>query len=411
MRATVLARLKRHLTLARLPILACAGLIFTLFLINLWNFAVECAWPKLRIRSASPLLGVSAQKPGQWSLEAFLAGESQKAFSSALGQKMPVFPISVRAKNQLLYSLFGVSGASGVIIGKNGQLFASDYIDEFCARGAAPDLEAIDDWARRIRDIQDRIEAKGKRFAYLITPSKAARYSNDLPDAPCPAMKKGTPEKLAPYRSALEAHGVTYVDGASLTTAAMPDYPITLFARTGTHWNYLASAIAARELTRALAKDGKASPLPRYDFDWREIPEALGTDRDLLELLNLLWPDFRTPTAAIAGRSIGDCAQAPKIFAVGGSFLVEPLINLIDAPCSAAADYWHYVPRGSGEFTRKRFQSDKDDVRERLHKHPLDSDSDYAAAFSWSNIVLLEENEAVIGHMKQVSDLLAVVSN
>ena len=42
----------KSLTLARLPIFACAGFIGFLFLANLWNFAVERDWPKLRIRSA-----------------------------------------------------------------------------------------------------------------------------------------------------------------------------------------------------------------------------------------------------------------------------------------------------------------------------------------------------------------------
>ena len=106
----------RKLTLARLPIYGCAGFILFLFLANVWNAAVETDWPKLRIRSASPLAGVARPKPAPWSLDAFLSGETQKAVSSNIGRKSPVFPISVRAKNQLVFSLFGESAAPGVVI-------------------------------------------------------------------------------------------------------------------------------------------------------------------------------------------------------------------------------------------------------------------------------------------------------
>ena len=107
----------------RLPIFACAGFIGFLFLANLWNYAVERDWPKLRIRSAQPLNGVTSPEPAPWTLSAFLTGETQRAASMNLGRTSPVFPISVRAKNQTMYSLFGVSGAANIAIGRGGQLF------------------------------------------------------------------------------------------------------------------------------------------------------------------------------------------------------------------------------------------------------------------------------------------------
>ena len=56
----------------------------------------------------------------------------------------PVFPISVRAKNQLVFSLFGGSAAPGVVIGRNGQLFEQFYIDEFCARDGGFDPSRLE---------------------------------------------------------------------------------------------------------------------------------------------------------------------------------------------------------------------------------------------------------------------------
>jgi alginate O-acetyltransferase complex protein AlgJ len=400
----------KNLTLTRLPIVACVGLILTLFLVNLWNFAVGRDWPKLRIRSAEPLFGVPGPKPVPWSLDAFLRGEAQKAFSTSLGQTMPVFPIAVRAKSQFLYSLFSASGAPGVIVGKDKQLFEKHYVREFCERGGAPDPEAVDAWADRVRGVQKAVEAKGKGFVYLISPSKAAHLSRFLPaDLYCASVANGMMEKLASFRATLDARGVVYVDGASLMTAAAPDYPIGLFPRGGTHWNSLGSAIAARALTRALGRDGDAPALPPYDFDWRERrEEARGVDRDLLNLLNLLWPDANYPTAEIIGRNAGGCAGTPKLFAVGGSFLVQIVANLVESPCGANVDYWHYVPTAPEPFGRflVRKQGGVAEFRAQSSK----TADDFAMALADAQIVLLEENESVIANMAQVSDLLAAAS-
>ncbi|MBM3640721.1 MAG: alginate O-acetyltransferase, partial [Alphaproteobacteria bacterium] len=150
----------KSLTFSRLPIFGCAGFIAFLFLANLWNFAVERDWPKLRIRSAWPLAGVAKPKPAPWTLDAFLSGETQKAVSANLGRMSPVFPISVRAKNQLVFSLFGGSAAPGVLIGRNGQLYEDIYINEFCARDGRFDPARLAAWSSALRDIQDMAQAR-----------------------------------------------------------------------------------------------------------------------------------------------------------------------------------------------------------------------------------------------------------
>lgn len=401
---------RRRLLLQRLPIFGCAAFLGVMLLINVWNFFVSTDWPKLRIRSDSPLWGVGAPKPAPWTLDALISGETQKAVSSRMGQLQPVFPLAVRIRNQFLYSALGVSGAPDLVIGRDRQLFEKAYVDEFCARGAPPEPAFLDAWATRLRDIQNRVEAMGKRFHYVITPSKAARLSSALPaHVACLSMARGAAEKLAPYRAALDAHGVAYVDGAALMTQAAPQYPIDLFPRGGTHWNYLGAAIATQALTRELNKHGP-SPIRPYEFEWSIAPEAEGTDMDLLRLLNLLWPDRRYPTARIYGRYAGPCDKTPKIFAAGGSFLIEMLANLVTASCPVSVDYWHYVRDDAGGFRRWRrlvenmdgFEHDLDPARE--------TDADFAGGVYGADVVLLEENEKAIGHMGQVPDLLAAAS-
>ncbi|TLG74054.1 alginate O-acetyltransferase [Methylocystis sp. B8] len=391
----------KSLTLARLPIFGCAGFIAFLFLANLWNFAVEGDWPKLRIRSSWPLYGVAKPKPAPWTLEAFLSGETQKAVSANLGRMSPVFPISVRAKNQLVFSAFGGSAAPGVVIGRNGQLYEQFYIDEFCARDGAFDPSRVSAWSLTLHEIQEIAQARGKSFVFLISPSKAARYPEDLPrSATCFAHATAMPEKLAPYRAALNGAGVRYVDGAALIESEKSKQPLPLFPRGGTHWNSVGGALAMREATRAVPN----SPLGVLEFTSAPASEASGTDRDLLDLMNLLWPDSHYPTAAIgrAGEK-GDCAQTPRLLALGGSFLHQVLAAATLAPCPPQIDYWFYMRTEDNGIELGHYRRARGDASngERLPATSEELDENLAGA----DFILLEENESSIATTKQVKHL------
>lgn len=399
--------MRRLRLLHRLPIFAVAGAIAFLFLATLWNYAVERDYPKLRIRSAQPLAGVSKPAPTPISLDAFLSGETQKAFSTNLGRSLPVFPFSVRAKNQLLYSLFGVSGASNILVGRNEQLYERYYIDEFCKRGAPRDEAVIEQWAERIRDNRDAANALGKGFVYLISPSKAAQYPQYFPPGlSCPALAKGVTDKLAPFRAALDRRGVAYVDSPALLDAQKRYYPIDLFPRGGTHWNLLGAALATREATKLLNESGQGAPLGLYDFEWSEGREAEGTDRDLLDLLTLLWVDAHYPVAKLARKSQEGgpaCERAPRILALGGSFVREIIVALAYAACPPEVDYWFSRRMENDSFDLVRYHTGPGEtgIGERRPATP----AELKASILSADVILLEENEATILSLSQVFNL------
>ena len=396
----------RRRLLERSPIFACAGLIGFLFLANLWNFAVERDWPKLRIRSAQPLSGVTRPEPAPWTFEAFLKGETQSAASANAGRSSPVFPISVRAKNQMLYSLLGVSGAANFEIGPGGQLFGSAYLEEFCARGASADSAHVDAWAQKIAAISLRANELGKGFVYLFSPSKAAHAPEYIPrNRRCPALGADrAQQKLAPYRDALAARGVPFLDAAGLLREASAIYPIDLFPRGGIHWNLLGAGLALREASRLLAAEPSGSPIGAYEFDWREEDEAKGVDRDLLDLLNLFWPDAHYPTAAIfrAGPS-ASCARPPKLLLVGDSFLREIIVAASQAPCAPIVEHWFYARNDEGGAGLLRYRTQPGEIGngERLV-------ADLALlpqSFADADAILLEENEHNVTELSSVENL------
>ncbi len=394
---------------ARLPIFACAGFIGFLFLANLWNYAVERDWPKLRIRSSQPLNGLAAAKPTPWTLDAFLAGDTQRAVSTNIGRTSPVFPISVRVKNQAMYSLFGVSGASNIAIGREGQLFGWEYVDEFCARGAdAPDNAGLDRWAGAIAEIAAAAKARGKGFVYLVSPSKPAHLPQFLPAGRrCPALGRSgaARAKVEPFRAALEQRGAPYVDGARLMDAEAPRYPIDLFPRGGTHWNLLGAALALRDITRILDGQPSGSPVGRFDFVWAEDDFAKGTDRDLLDLLNLFWPDDHYPNAVIEGRGKGGgCPRAPRILMAGDSFMRELIVVAAQAPCPPTIDYWFHMRDEGGGFTLSRYVTRPGEIGNGL-RLPAEL-AQLPESFLRADAVVLEENEHNMSETEQVGNLL-----
>jgi alginate O-acetyltransferase complex protein AlgJ len=391
-------------TLARLPIYGCALFILFLFLANIWNFAVERDWPKLRIRSASPLAGVAKPKPAPWTLSAFLEGETQKAASINLGRLSPIFPISVRAKNQLIYSLFGASAAPGVVIGRHGQLFEQVYIDEYCRRDGAADANRLSAWAHSVGEIQDNVTRAGKSFVYVISPSKAARYSEDLPlSAPCAARATAMPDKLPPYLAALREAKALFVDGARLIDEQRVNFPVPLFPRGGTHWNSLAAGLTLKEIMRV-----SPSPLVAFDFSWSLAPEPIGTDRDLADLMNLLRPDLDYPTTEIVStHPTGGCARPPRLLAMGGSFVHQLLAAAMLSSCPPQVDYWFFMRTEDNGVELGHFRRPPGETGngERVAADPDALDDNLRQA----DMVLLEENESNLSTMRQVGLLRAAV--
>lgn len=398
--------MKRRSLLRNSPIFLVAGAIAFFFLATLWNFAVEPFFPKLKLRSAdASLAGISKPEPVPLSLDALWSGQTQKIVSNNYGRLLPPFALAVRARNQFLYSVLGAAGSGGLLVGKGDELFELFYVNEFCGRGAPPDMKRIEAWANTIREIQDRFDAAGKLFIYVITPSKAAQYPEYLPAKwNCPARANPALDKIGPFRSALDARKIRYVDAAGLIHSSKSNYPIDLFPRGGTHWNMLGAAIATQKIIHALDEAGR-DQLGPLGFNYEVAMEARAFDRDLLDLMNLLWPDphYPAPVVEIA-RAASTCVRPPHLVELGGSFLHEINILWEHAACAPSVDHWFYFKRGDG-FGIWRFEIPSGDTSVGLGRQAPDNPADIPASIGRADIVLLEENESSISTMKQVGDL------
>lgn len=314
-----------------------------------WNLTVGRLIPALHLQTSSAIAGAVAEAAPPLSLKAILSDSYQQWISRAVGRLPPMFAPAVRWKNQLYYTFMGTAGSNRVIVGRRGQLLELPYLVEYCSR----DLDALrtkgEAWAAGIRKMQDYFDARGQRFLYLITPSKVAQNPEIIPEGyVCPARDSDRREKLKSYDEILTRHGVRFVDAASYLAAVSKDYyPMALFPRGGTHWNGLAAALAAQKVIAAVDAQQPEPLFATLSFAWHVSYAPAGSDRDLLDLMNLPYPDAHYPVPELTYRSVSPSqgCHAVAMTEVGGSFMygLNDILAKLDCPPKIAFwFYWNY---------------------------------------------------------------------
>ena len=370
--------------------LAAAALLLLLPLLTLWNLAANFFAPKLAVMIGPRLHGVTESSPPlTWSLHSFADGSLQKALTNAISDAFPFRPLLIRINNQIRYKLFGYSGAPGVIIGANGQLIEKGYLDEYCQRNLAAFEPKARDWAARLREIQDFYTARGKIFVYLITPTKVSympeNFAREL--ASCASSERDRSGMLPLYDRLLAGAGVHFVDTASLTYGLKGKYEIDLFAAGGVHWNAIGIANAVGAILAEINRQAEKMVAPKVSWRYEVVNRANGTDRDLLDLLNVLLPNARYATARVSYQSAKACNEMPasslKAAMIGGSFADTLGQTLINEGCLSRLEMYNYLYRGL------RAGLDYKTVKNRLTASEI-------LPLREADILILEENESAL---------------
>jgi alginate O-acetyltransferase complex protein AlgJ len=374
-----------RIPLAALPVVVGASVVVMSWAYLMWNTTIGELVPALRFRTDSTIAGVVQDATPLFSLRSLSQGEYQQWISRAVGRLSPVFKTAVRTKNQLYYALWGSSASDRVVVGREQQLFEPLYLTEYCSRDLAALRTRAENWAADIRRMQDVFTARGQAFLYVITPSKAAEYPQYIPaNFHCPAAAEDRKGKLLVYDEILARHGIHYVDTASPLAAARQTYGIELFPRGGTHWNALGAALGTQALVAAVNRQLVGKVLTPFAFDWTVSNDPQGSDRDLLDIMNLPNPDRHYPVPELTYRSNppAEGCRTVRIAAVAGSFLAGINDILTKQACRPEIDDWFY-------WDQKRIRH----VGNRTVSLPVDAD-DRARSLLEADLVVFEENDA-----------------
>ncbi len=380
-----------------IPLIIGASVLMISWFYLLWNTTIGEAVPALRFRTKTTIAGVMEDGAAIFSLDSVLTGKYQQWLSRSIGVLSPVFKTAVTWKGQIYYTVFGVAASTDVVVGENQQLLEKSYVDEYCNRNMDTLRGTGDAWAARIRHAQDLIESRGKLFFYVITPSKVAQHPEYMPAGlNCPGRDRDPERKLAIYDDILARHGVHVVDTASGLIAARKEYGIDMFPRGGIHWNAIGSTLGTQKLIGAINAQREEPLLPSLGFTWKLSYNPRGSDRDLLDIMNLRHPDahYAVPELTFSSAPPPGGCHTVAITEVGGSFLHGLNSGLLKLACQPTITEWFY-------WDQRRIHQ----VGGRVYELPIDAEARRRSLVE-ADVVILEENESIAPGSKHATMMM-----
>ena len=127
----------------------------------------------------------TSQKP-RLSREKYLNNDFQSQFDKYLREKIMFREFFIRLHNQILFSCFETT-ETNQIVGKHGNIFQDPYINTECGIADSLDFSIPNNYLKlteyvcHLKNIHIKLNAVGKHFLFLVTPSKATLCYNDIP--------------------------------------------------------------------------------------------------------------------------------------------------------------------------------------------------------------------------------------
>jgi hypothetical protein len=343
----------------------------------------------LQLRFGTPLSGVvEAPLPPRPSFAAIRNGEFQKAVAARIANAIPLRIPLIRFNNEIRYSLLDTPTVTTIRKYDRNELFEIGYVSVYCShRDGDADAYAVNRLPR-ILELQRLVRARGARFLYLITPSKAAHLPDDFVHRiACPnaVFSRGLTTQ---YARRLREGGVAVLDLATLVHDLKQRYGRDMFPRGGIHWNSLAVAHAGRAVVDALNAETGAETLQPFAFTYHLSNALVPRDHDLEELMNLMIDHIKDQEPRVDFTAAGGCDQHPAhnlaAAIVGGSFVTQLAEVLTEQGCLVQLEHYFYMHTAQFRFLPYRA------IKINL------TDADFAPLRT-VDILLVEENEALVG--------------
>jgi alginate O-acetyltransferase complex protein AlgJ len=322
-------------------------------------------------------------------LGSWMSGELQKGINSLVSEHFAGRELFIRAYDEFLYRAFDKSymDKEELIDGKHRDLFERDYLADFghfTEPVASEETEAL---VVMMKHLSKRLKELGSCFVFVITPSKASLYPEDIPDRYRTRRQDGDPGQ-SNYEilvSLLRRYEIPYVDGRQITIEHKGSFPVRVFPKTGTHWTRAVAYFTTAALLKTIEREsGRAMP---------ELLESItgidgrpdDVDDDLFSLLNLI----ERPNERYVHPVFQLANNWPKrkgiLTFVGGSFVGQMKNNLEAAEVFQQINYYFY-------FNLYKRKSPGNIVS------PVDENAiPWAEDFWNSQAVVLEANEQAIG--------------
>jgi hypothetical protein len=348
------------------------------------------------------LAGVTIKKERpQVDVASWMNGDLQKAVNSLISEHFAGREVLIRFYDQFLYRLFDKSYMceGGIVDGKDHDLFGVNYLGDFGHYSQAISNEEAEALAIMMRHLSKRLKELGSCFVFVITPSKASLYPQDIPDRFLTKLKRGDRRRsnyeiLLPF---LNRYEVPYIDGRQITIEHEQSIPLRAFPKTGNHWTRAVAFFTTATLLKTIERES-GREMPELSESVKSIDgRPDDADDDLFGLLNLIekpnqqyvHPIFRIPDNWPKRKGV--------LTFVGGSFCGQIINDLEEAEVFERTNYYFYF-----DDYKAQYPGHPERIISKVDENAIPWKEDF-----WNTqAVVVEANEEAIGYAPQLRAFL-----
>ena len=115
------------------------------------------------------------------SFKSYFTGQYQDSFANYFSANLPLRSYAIKTHNQILYSAFKYTNASQVVIGKEGYLYETPYLNAFTGSNFIGD-SAINIRTIKLQKLQFALAKINKKLLIVFAPGKASFFPATIPN-------------------------------------------------------------------------------------------------------------------------------------------------------------------------------------------------------------------------------------
>jgi hypothetical protein len=200
-------------------------------------------------------------KPPRFDRRALLDNAYYLSFDQYFNDSFSLRSPLILTKRWLDYRIFHMTDAKGVHVGSNGWLYSRQSIDEY-RKEACGETQDIERLVLELHAVEKMIEATGRRFFFIVAPSKSTIYPEFV--GPLPQSPACNYSRYDLFLEAIETNPLKrfvrldqYLNQAKINAALLYD-------RTGSFWNGRGAMVASEAIQAHIIKDRKQKVVFEY---------------------------------------------------------------------------------------------------------------------------------------------------
>lgn len=330
-------------------------------------------------------------------LDTLLSGDYQKDFETWLKKNLGFRGKMIRTENELNYQLFNVLSSNAhtpLVLGKDNYLFEKTYL-QARAPGSQLPKETVTNTVKKLVELKSLLKQLDIPLLIVLSPNKAVIYEDKIPRG-WPVARENT--NFQQFMAETKDTGLEIIDSTPLLKKTRAN-GMEVFAKGGTHWNYLSGCLVAKEIREHLV--GKHGLL-LGEMDCSNLKRRTkprGTDRDILNLANL-WSEeafheeLFYPQSTLSPHATSDRATA---LVVGDSFTWTPLTYFNEQGTFGKRKFFYYYNTVEAAWLSERKDAP---VRKVGLRKPLDR-----TAIDWKEDIFKRDVIIILANMSVVSQI------